>query len=316
MPSEKPKLPSFDDLAMIKELGLHKSWGVFGTEDNLGTLNNIGDEQRRAALASVVSGQTVNLTLPLNEPSPPLYGRPPYEHVIFSTGRNGNDDYLNSFYLQGSTQWDGLRHIRCREFGYYGGYTGDFAPGGPDLGIEYWARAGIVGRGVLIDLQRFCAAVNREYDPFSGEAVTDELIQSAASYYGIEFLPGDILCIHFGWMEAYFGLPVEQRAESPGRSTFAGLEGSERVARFMWDEHFAAVVCDNPAIEVSPGDAKVGSLHRRLIPMVGMVFGELFDFRELSSLCESRQRWDFMFIAVPLNVPGAVGSPGNAIALL
>jgi kynurenine formamidase len=267
-------------------------------------------------LASVVTGQTVNLCLPLNEPSPPLYKRPPYEHVIFATGRNGNDDYVNSFYLQGSTQWDGLRHIRCREFGFYRGVTSEFEPGGPDLGIEHWAKTGVIGRGVLVDLERYCAAVGREYDPFSGEAVTGELVTRAAEHQGIDFLPGDILCLHFGWMEAYFGLPAERRAESPGRSTFAGLEGSEDFARFLWNGHFAAVVCDNPAIEVSPGDPKVGSLHRRLIPMVGMAFGELFDFRELSSLCEQRQRWDFMFVAIPLNIPGGVGSPGNAIALI
>lgn len=316
MSYDKSDLPTFDQLPMLEELKLRNSWGLFGGSDNLGTLNNIQNAERRNALASVVTGRTVNLTLELNQPNPPLYSRPSYEHVVFATGRNGNDDYVNSFYLQGSTQWDGLRHIRAREFGFYGGLTEQFTPGGPDLGIEHWAKAGIIGRGVLVDLARYCASTGREYDPFSGEAVTSDLIERAAEHQGIVFSQGDILCLHFGWMESYFGLTPDEQSTTIGRTTFAGLEGSEDVARFLWDQHFAAVVCDNPAVEVSPGDAKVGSLHRRLIPMVGMVFGELFDFRELAELCEERQRWDFLFVAVPLNIPGGVGSPGNAVALI
>jgi len=34
--------------------------------------------------------------------------------------RGGRDDYVDNFAMQGSSQWDSLRHIRFREFGYYG----------------------------------------------------------------------------------------------------------------------------------------------------------------------------------------------------
>jgi hypothetical protein len=60
----------------------------------------------------------------------------------------------------------------------------------------------------------------------------------------------------------------------------------------------------------------VGSLHRRLIPGLGFAVGELFDFRELGRACQARGRWDFLFVSVPLNIPGGVGSPGNAVAVL
>ena len=88
------------------------------------------------------------------------------------------------------------------------------------------------------------------------------------------------------------------------------------MARFLWDAHAAAVVCDNPAVEVVPGDATVGSLHRRLIPLLGLALGEMFDLETLAQRCGAAGRWTFMFVAVPLKVPGAIGSPGNAVAIL
>ena len=128
-------LPAFDELPVIEKLGLRHAWGCFGEDDELGTLNLITPQKRLEALRSVRTGEVVNLTLPLTEPDPPLYRRPPYRHHVFASGRNSNDDYLDQFYLQGSTQWDGLRHIRCREYGFWGGVVEDFAPGPGRLGI-------------------------------------------------------------------------------------------------------------------------------------------------------------------------------------
>lgn len=62
------------------------------------------------------------------------------------------DDRLDSFYPQSSTQWDGFRHVRARQFGFFTGYRGDFTEPGACLGIQHWARAGIVGRGVVVDV--------------------------------------------------------------------------------------------------------------------------------------------------------------------
>ena len=197
-----------------------------------------------------------------------------------------------------------------------GGADEDFDPGFGRLGIEHWAEAGIVGRGVLVDLPQYCTTIQRDYDPFSGEAVGPDLIRDALEAQGSVFRPGDVLCINFGWAAEYFGLPEDEQPLSAGRKTFAGLAGSEEVAEFLWNSRVAALVCDNPAIEVSPGDPSVGSLHRRAIPLLGLAFGELFDLRRLAQVCRDRGRWDFLFVSVPVNVPGAIGSPGNAVAVV
>ena len=309
-------MPRFDELGMIKALGLRHSWGVFGADDNLGTINKITSEARLRGLGAVQTGDSIGLSLPLSEPDPPMYNRPRFEHVIFTSGRNSHDDLLNNFHPQSSTQWDALNHVRCREFGFYTGLTDAPEPGGQRLGIDHWARTGIVSRGVLLDLPKHFASTGHDYHPFSGETVTSDVLSEVAKAQGIELQAGDILCVHFGWTAAYFDEGSASRPKSKGRSTFAGLEGSEDMARYLWDSNVAAIVCDNPAIEVSPGDPTVGSLHRRLLPLLGMALGELFDFRELAPACARRGRWDFLFMAAPLYIPGGVGSPGNALALI
>lgn len=54
------------------------------------------------------------------------------------------------------------------------------------------------------------------------------------------------------------------------------------MSAFLWDAGLAALACDNPALEVAPGDPSIGSLHRRLIPLLGFAIGELLDFEELA----------------------------------
>jgi hypothetical protein len=315
--NSEPAWTAFEDLPRIGDTGIRRSWEIFGAEDALGTLNLLTAAARASALASAVTGEVINLTLPLSDPSPPLFGRSPYEHVIVHKSRNSNDDYVNGFQPQASTQWDGLRHIRCREYGYYGGYTGEF--GGTDtatLGVQHWAQAGMIGRGVLIDLPRYHFRHELPYAPDAGTAIPAGLVAAAAADCDVQFRPGDILCLNFGWTDGYLTLAPGERAGAAIRQRFTGLSAAEETARFLWDSRFAAVAADNPALEVSPGDPATGSLHRRLIPGLGFAIGELFDFRELAGACAARERWDFLFVSVPLNLPGGVASPGNALAMI
>jgi hypothetical protein len=44
--------------------------------------------------------------------------------------------------------------------------------------------------------------------------------------------------------------------------------------------------------------------------------GEMFDLERLAKECATAQRWSFFFTSAPLNIPGGVASPPNAIAIL
>jgi kynurenine formamidase len=310
--------PPFDQLAELDKLGLKHAWDVADGRRDLGSLALVTPDRVVEAARLVRSGAVVNLALPLTEPDPPFYGRKPLEHTVFMLDRNNADDRLDNFFPQASSQWDGLRHVRAREFGYFGGIAEDPEPGAGPLGIEHWVEHGMVGRGVLLDVAAHLERGGEPLDPFEPRALGPDVLEATAAEQGVELRGGDFLCVRLGWTGAYLRLDRAGREEVAAQQplVFAGLEGSEAMARFLWDSGAAAIACDNPAIEVSPGDPAVGSLHRRVLPLLGMALGELFVLDRLAALCASERRWEFLFVAVPLNVPGGVGSPANAIAVL
>jgi hypothetical protein len=305
--------PAYDELPTIEKLGLPHAWELF--DHDLGTLQEATPARVLAATGLIADGEVIPLNLPLDEPSPPLFGRDPVEHTVFSTDRNTLDDRLDGFYPQGSSQWDGLRHVRAREFGFFGGLDEELGPGAGPLGIEHWAERGIVGRGVLLDFAAHRRRSGRDYDPLGGEAIEAEELGQVVAAQKVELRPGDVLLLRTGWIEAYRELDQAGREAQAGSPTISGLAGSEAVARFLWDSGAVAIAADNPTLEVAPGDPAVGSLHRRLIPLLGFAVGELLDLGRLARLCGGDLRWDFMFVSVPLNLPGGIGSPANAMAI-
>jgi kynurenine formamidase len=306
---------SFDELPQIEKLGLRHAWTVL--ERDLGTLDRSSPESIVQAAGLVRDGTVLSLNLSLGELTPPLFGREPARHEIFATDRNTLDDRIDAFYPQGSSQWDGLRHVRAREFGFFGGVVEDFqdGDGAGALGIEHWAKRGIVGRGVLLDVVAHRERLGSSYDPLAAETIDADELHAIVDAQGLDLRRGDVICVRTGWIDAYRRLEPGARAALASDPRASGLAGSEDVARLLWDSGAIAVAADNPTLEVAPGDPAVGSLHRRLIPMLGFVVGELLDLGPLASLCAADSRWDFMFVAAPLNLPGGVGSPANAVAI-
>jgi kynurenine formamidase len=313
---------SFDKLPKLPVAGLRHSWDVYGPGDNLGTLNRLTQDVVAAATASVRTGERIGVSLPLELPDPPFFGRQTPRHTVFAMSENVRDDRVDNFYPQCSSQWDSFRHVRLRD-GFYGGWQGDPADPSADsgpLGIHHWAPQGIVGRGVLADLAGWLVADNG-YDPFTLRRFSPADIEAALGAQGTSLRPGDILCVRTGWMDKYLTLDGAGRTElsaglaQPLGYECAGLSGSEDMSRFLWDSGIAAVVADNPAVEAVPGDPAIGSLHQRLIPALGFAIGELFDVTALSAACQRDGRFEFLFVSVPLNLTGGVGSPANAVAV-
>ncbi|GAA1000216.1 cyclase family protein [Acrocarpospora macrocephala] len=303
--------PAYDLLPVLDGLGLPHAWDVLDHE--LGSLSLLTPELRREAAALVSAGESISLDLPLGLIDPPLYGRAAHRHRHVQVGRNTYEDVIDDFNPQSGSQWDGLLHVRAREFGFFGGETSfEQAARGP--GISRWARAGIVGRGVLLDIARWAEAQGSPIDPLSGHVIGDEDLRACAEQQGVELKTGDILCVRTGWVSAYRSLDAGSRASLAPRCT--GLRADAAMARFLWDGQVAAVAADNPALESTPGDPAVGSLHRRLIPLLGMAVAELLDLDALAARCADLARWEFLFVAVPLPLAGGVSSPSNALAVL
>jgi kynurenine formamidase len=314
--------PLYAELPVITATGARHNWGVFGTDDEFGTLNFLTVERVRSAIELVREGVTIDLSLPLDLPDPPLSGRRQGYSRHVDRMRVGRDDRLDGFYLQGSTQWDGLQHIRYREFGYYGGREESDLDDGA-LGIDRVASRAIVGRGVLLDVAGWAAEAGMRLAPDQRHGITPDEFEAVLHWEVCQLRAGDVLLVRTGWMAWYLALPSAGRAALAGRLhggdgglDCPGLDPAGATAAWLWDHRIAAVAVDNPAVEALRVRREEGFLHRLLIPLLGMQLGEFWNLEELASHCRDRGRYDFLFVSVPLKVPGGVGSPGNGIAVM
>jgi kynurenine formamidase len=313
--SAAAEVPLYDDLPVIDSIGMPHAWDYFGRGDQLGTLNYLTAEVVAAAMARATQGVVIPLNLPLDEPSPPLFGRDPVKHEFFMHDRNTWDDRLDAYFPQGSSQWDGFRHVRAREYGFFGGALGDPSADMSWLGVDSWARRGIVGRGVLLDVGHYLACSGTPLECDVETEITADLLRTVAAVQGVDIGHGDLLLVRTGWPAQYRALPARRRAKLLGAPAFPGLHAGEQTARLLWNWHVSAVITDAPAVESVPGDPAVGSLHRRLLPLLGLPLGELFDLERLSVHCRSTDTYFFVVSSAPMNLPGGCGSPSNALAI-
>ena len=312
------ELPSYDALAARTDgAPAGSAWGVFGDDDEVGTLNLVDNAQALAGIATVRTGDVYPLNWRIDLPFPNPWRRVPERTQIGQAGL-GRDDFLSPFYLQYGTQWDGLRHIEGPQ-GFYNGVAPERVddPESTTLGIDVWARRGIVGCGVLLDVAATAAAKGTPIDPATRFEITADLLDETADRQGTTIATGDILLVRTGWVGWYNGLSQAERTAAYGQaSPQPGLAPTEETAAWLWDRHVAAVAADNSALEASPIDMAPGKfLHTRIIAGFGMPIGEHFWLDDLATACAEDRRWRFLLVSAPLNVPGGVGSPPNALAI-
>ena len=309
-------LPSYGELPLSPNGAPWRSaWGVFGADSQLGTLELLTPDRRRAALELVKDGTTVNLDHPLDLPLEIFKFRPHFKHKIFEIMPGYLDETLDDFAPQLSSQWDSLRHVRSPD-GFYNDLVLDVDAVNPKaaLGIDRVAEAGIVGRGVLLDVAEYQAAIGDPIVPNVRREVSTKTLDEVAEYQGVTIQTGDILLVRFGvdaLLRQLITAPgsVEMRYEAPG------LMQDETTLEWLWDKHVAAVCADNIAVEVTPPRGPDTRLHPALLGLLGLTMGELFDLVDLSRECKSRSQYAFAFVAKPFRLPGGIGSPANAMAI-
>jgi kynurenine formamidase len=313
-------LPPYSGLPIDARHPPRSAWGVFGEDDSIGTVNLLTAERVRAGVALARRGALFSLNWNLELPEPPVLGRGRLRHTVLNVGW-ATDDHYDNFYPQASSQWDALCHVGIPEVGLYNGRDIRHVSGvtGSPNGIEHLARRGIAGRYVLIDVPRSREARGRSYHPASGEAISVDEIELILSAEQVRLEIGDILLIRFGWVGWYETLSETERASLARDPDFlaTGLDRSESTAAWLWDHHVAAIAADNPGLESNPIDSSNvdGFLHFRLIPLLGILIGELFALDELAADSVQDRVFEGFFTAAPLNKVGGSGSPANALAI-
>jgi kynurenine formamidase len=293
------------------------NWGRWGADDERGTINFITPDVVRRAAACVRRGEVFSLGLTFGAEGPQIGqgGRENPLHIMTATeARLGADpdaprysDDVVVMPLQCATQWDSLAHV------FYGGqlYNGFpastlTAAGASRNGIDKQG-AGIVSRGVLLDVARVRGVARLA----PGTAITPDDLEAAERAQGIRAERGDVLLVRTGHITVFTkdGNREGYMRQAPGLGV--------ACAEWLHRREVAAVACDNNAVEVLPFEDPTLPLplHQLCLRDMGLTLGEMFDLEALAADCAADGTWECLFTAPPLKVTGAVGSPLNPLAV-
>lgn len=278
------------------------NWGDFGPDDQIGRLNLITPERRRAAAAEVREGLAFCLSLPLDCPRVQLNPRRFPPEMSFAL--RGEDPAMNYPYgrmfpgqkdvvcddrallsLQYSTQWDALCHIgflcdadgsgEGEEATYYNGYRAnehirgpfDYVRGREPRDGPYGAHALGIERLAETGLQARGVMIDI-FAHVGLEAVAigyDRLMRILESD-AVEVEPGDVLCFRTGFDRALLANYADPAVLiDPHRCP--GLDGfDDRLLQWITDSGAAALVSDNEAVEMMP-DFKRETPHGSRVPL-------------------------------------------------
>jgi len=294
------------------------NWGRWGADDERGTLNFITPEVVKAAAGLVRRGVVFSLGLSFGAEGPQIGqgGRVNPLHLMTAVDQKLPGDYPDGFRyaddvmilpLQCATQWDGLAHVHYDGQLYNGFPAASTTSGGAaKAGIDK-VGAGIVSRGVLLDIARLHGVPRLA----PGTAITPGDLEAAERAQGVRIESGTVLLVRTGHLGVFKhdGERVGYMRMMPG----LGIA----CATWLHARQVAAVAADTSAVEVIPfEDAKTPlPLHLLCLRDMGLTFGEMFDLDALADDCAADGVWEFFFAAPPLKITGGIGSPLNPLAV-
>jgi kynurenine formamidase len=293
--------------------------GRWGDDDQRGTLNLITSDVVQRGVAAARRGRPFSLALPFDQTGPqwdnvhmPERINPELRtHTVNVSFTGDARDFTtsdDSFHMgsQAVTHWDALSHA-----GYDGRLYNDTpntvvrAEGGAQrLGIEHFGP--FVTRGVLLDVARALGV-----DHFDdNHAISGDDLDAAAAAAGVTVQAGDALLVRTGQMH-FLRAGDKQRYSmpSPGLST--------RSIAWLREHDVAAVATDTMTFECYPCEdpAVFMPVHMIHLRDIGLVQGQNFFLDDLAADCAADGQYDFLLVAPPLPLTGAVGAPVVPVAI-
>jgi kynurenine formamidase len=290
------------------------NWGRWGKDDEVGAINFITPQKIVEATRIVTTGKVYSLALPIHMQQTPYDQslRVPPFHVLTRDGGDyaagakkiGGVQFADGYVFLNthcSTHMDALSHV-WYDNQIYNGFSDHSikSKGAKYCGIE--KVKGIVTRAVLLDMPLFKGVEHLE----GGEVISSEDLEQCAASQGVVIQSGDMLFIRTGWLKMLAKDPEKFAEQEPG----IGEDCIEWIAK----KEVVGVAADNLAVEVKPAEREdaVIPVHMKAIRDLGVYFMELFNFEELAK----DKVYECMFVAAPLLISGAVGSPINPIAII
>ncbi len=278
------------------------NWGRWGKDDQLGAVNLITPATRKQAVALVKGGVSVSLAHnPLTERADDNTN--PFEHTMLRG--NNMDRYAVTYHGYAHSHIDALCHFLYKDQTYNGYARADVNTdkGCAKLGIDT-LKAGVVSRGILIDIPRLRGVEYLE----PGTPIYQEDVEAWEKKAGVKAGPGDVLLLRTGrWARREKVGPwnVAQRA--------AGFHAS--IAPWIKTRGIAIVGSD-AGEDVTPSlvDGITLPVHTLLITAMGLNLLDNQDLEALGEMAARLNRWEFMIAFAPVPVTGGTGFPVNAVA--
>jgi kynurenine formamidase len=279
------------------------NWGRWGSDDERGTLNFIGPAEIAAAARLVRHGVVIPLGAAVGPAGPVA---PVRDHTWHTVKFRLNplfgvaEDVITTN-SHASTHIDALSHAIHRNK-MYNGYDAIEHVTSQAVTRNAITNVGaIVGRGVLLDMARHEGVEHLEM----GHVITPDDLDTCARAQDVVLARGDICLVRTGWYRIF---------ESDRALFDEGEPGlSYHCAEWFHRLELVAIGSDNCAVDVLPGEPGVRAygLHPRIINQQGGYLIEYLDLEELSR----RGVNEFLFVAAPLQITGAAGSPINPVAV-
>ncbi|MBH55373.1 MAG: cyclase [Opitutaceae bacterium] len=278
-----------------------KGWGwVWGPEDEVGSLNEMTEASKLAALKIAKTGKSYNLGVSYNRDSFKWPGHSPGEIMTFRTpegvkrqgdfspAETGTAWHSCALFMNDNvaTQIDGLGHVvEGEDNHWYNGFTE--ADWGGDWGLrkcDSTTIPEIIARGVMIDMAGYkgVKALPAHY------GITVDDLKGALNKQGTQLKPGDVVLIRTGSIQYWDDLADRDKLTAHDSSGLL-LEG----AKWLVEENGAMLIgSDTSGMEYGPSPddfeafmEKHGSfipVHTYLLIRQGVHIGELHNLEELA----------------------------------
>ena len=310
-----------DEADILRYVNSLSNWGRWGPDDQLGTINHLGSEQRRRAASLVQDGVAVSCARPITTELA-VDVRSPFIHYMTGSGEGyavtnpegppepmqGSADFIGvAFHGYSITHLDSLCHI------FWNGQMYNNRPAamvttreGATANAIDVLKDGVMGRGVLLD-----AARHRGVDWMEpGEAVTPDELSEIEEAQGVRVEQGDLLLVRTGH--------YRRRREVGPRPLPDGWPGLHASCMPWLHERSVAVLGGDTVSDAVPsGYPNLRQpIHQIALPHMGLWLIDNCNLEEIAATCVERGRWEFLLTIAPLRVEFGTGSPVNPIAML
>jgi len=293
------------------------NWGRWGSDDQMGTLNNLSGKNVKNAINLVKDGTRVSCALTFSYEHAPDVVRPPNFFMVRTGFDNKEDepperqvaiDYFGAiFHGHTVTHIDALSHFFWNGKMYNGFPMHEVSTDeGAKTNNVLAARDGIITKGVLVDAPflRGSDVVER------GDGVGLDDIRKAESECGVVIEKGDVLLMRTGQLG-------ERARSGPVDLKLNGSAGPKpEILPFLYERDIALMGSDT-GNDVMPNNYKKFTNPVHQVGIVGMGLWILDNawLEDLSKVCRERNQWEFLITINPLRIPNATGSPVNPIAV-